>query len=71
MSDRDVGRPLERVYPPRIDASPEEIARAVLAAPPPPLQERTYTCAGCARAVAYPETLYRDDRCADCTAEGE
>ena len=33
-SKRPVGRPTERIYPERIDASPEEIADVVLRAKP-------------------------------------
>lgn len=37
MSDskRPRGRPVEYPMPPRIDASPEEIAQVILSAPPP------------------------------------
>ena len=68
MTDTGPGRPLERKYPPRIDATPKEIARAVLQSPPPADLEREYTCRGCGRVVFYPETIYRDGQCAACTA---
>ncbi len=62
------GRPSSYTYPPRIDATPSEIARTVLQAKPkrrffdPPAQERYY-CALCEREVHYPETLYNDGLC--------
>ena len=61
------GRPMERRYPPRIDATPDEIARVMLSgtflggAKP-----TAYECSHCGREVSYPETLYRDGRCEDC-----
>ena len=60
------GRPLERKYPPRIDASPDDIARAMLAAAPKDSEAKTYACSHCGREVSYPETLYDDGRCKDC-----
>ena len=66
---KTLGRPLGRTYPPRIDATPEEIAARVLGAKPNRVLEvRTYRCALCERAVAYPETLYEDGRCETCHA---
>ncbi|MCY4623605.1 MAG: hypothetical protein OXC99_01145 [Chloroflexi bacterium] len=63
------GRPLGRTYPPRINATPEEIAARVLGAKPNPvLKVRAYHCAVCERVVAYPETLYEDGRCETCHA---
>ena len=63
------GRP-GRKYPPRIDATPEEIARVVLNAGRPieQIKEREYGCRGCEREVNYPETLYNDGRCPECHA---
>ena len=62
------GRPVEKRYPPRIDATPEEIARTVLNAgrPKARVKSRTYRCEVCGREVQYPETLYRDGRCPEC-----
>ena len=64
---KPMGRP-GRKYPPRIDATPEEIARVVLKGGRPTgrVKSRTYRCGACGRAVRYPETLYRDGRCPEC-----
>ncbi len=64
---KEMGRP-SRPLPPKIDATPEEIARAVLNAgrPKGPVKAQDYFCRDCKRQVAYPETLYRDGRCNDC-----
>ena len=63
------GRPMEKGYPPRIDATPEEIARTVLngGRPKARVKSQDYRCCGCGREVHYPETLYRDGRCEGCT----
>ena len=61
------GRPVQRKYPPRIDASPEAIARAVLSAKPGPVTKaKVYRCEACNEAVYYPDTLYQDGRCEAC-----
>ena len=64
------GRPSKYVLPPRIDATAEELVRTVLQAKPKGSTEADFPtefrCAGCGRAVAYPEILYGDDRCSDC-----
>ena len=73
---KERGRPMERRYPPRIDAPPEEIARVVLSvrrsarfgAEP---KQTEYRCQDCDRRVDYPETLYEDGRCKDCVSEAE
>ena len=64
---KEMGRP-GPAFPPRIDATAEEIAHAVLNAGRPgrTLQARDYFCADCGRQVAYPETLYNDGRCEGC-----
>ena len=72
---KERGRPLKRPYPPRIDASPEEIANVVLNAKRAPRfgsePKRTeYRCADCGQQVYYPETLYQDGRCESCHASG-
>ena len=68
---KGTGRPARYVMPPKIDATPETIAEVVLgAAPPEHTRKRvivTYRCAECGCEVAYPDTLYQDGRCADCT----
>ena len=63
------GRPMTKGYPPRIDATPEELAQAMFRAPPnlPIDTEKLYRCVECGREVNYPETLYRDNRCDGCT----
>ncbi len=63
------GRP-GRKYPPKIDATPEEIAHVVLNAGQPngPVKEQDYSCEGCEREVYYPETLYDDGLCPECHA---
>ena len=62
------GRPMKKGYPPRIDATPEEIARTVLngGRPKARVKSQDYRCRGCRREVHYPETLYRDGRCLSC-----
>ena len=67
---KERGRPLKKRYPPRIDATPEEIARVVLnrGRPKARVKSRDYRCGACGRAVHYPETLYRDGRCPECHA---
>ena len=62
------GRPL----PPRIDATMEEMAKAMLSLPADyewqyeKGEGTVYRCQRCERVVQYPETLYRDGLCADC-----
>ena len=69
---REVGRPMKRGYAPRIDATPEEMAKAMFSLPADHQWEyekeggKVYKCVDCGREVAYPETLYRDGRCEDC-----
>ena len=63
------GRP-GRKYPPRIDATAEELAHVVLNAGRPnvPAKDTDYRCGVCEREVNYPETLYRDGLCPECHA---
>ena len=63
------GRPA-RPLPPRIDATPEQVARTLLQMPPPKetMESRTYSCASCGRAVTWPDILYDDQRCESCHA---
>ena len=67
---KERGRPMERHYPPRIEASAEEIAQVFMKTPPRGGREdveiREYRCAACARTVNYPETLYKAGHCKDC-----
>ena len=70
------GRPTKKKnqYPPRVDATPEEAARAMFALPVDHEWEYTkagpegpvYRCADCEREIHYPDTLYRDGRCKAC-----
>ena len=62
--------------PPRIDASPDEIAEAFFAMPADHEwkyvkessegYESGYQCVECSREVSYPETLHDDGRCESC-----
>ena len=67
---KEMGRPA-RLYPPRIDATPEQIANVVMNAgrPKGPVKAVDYRCVDCKRLVGYPETLYNDGRCAECHKE--
>ena len=67
MTEESRGRPA-RKYPPRIDATPEEIARTVLngGRPKGNVKALVYRCVGCGREVNYPETLHNDGRCPEC-----
>ena len=65
---KQMGRPSQRVLPPKIDATPEEVAHVVLNAgrPKGPVVGQLYYCRDCKRQVSWPETLYRDGRCESC-----
>ena len=70
---KERGRPMKRPYPPRVDATPEEMAQAMFGLPGGhkfeyEQTEREYRCSDCGREVGYPETLYRDGRCEACHA---
>ena len=66
---KERGRPMERKYPPRIDATPEQLAQAMFNTTPDAVfDEREYRCSECGREVNYPETLYNDNRCSECHA---
>ena len=56
-----------------IDATPEEIAGVFLRTSPSQAVHTgyVYRCAACTREVSYPETLYRDGKCASCTTAGD
>ena len=67
------GRPMKKLYPPRVDATPEEMAQAMFSLPADHQweyleSEPEYRCADCKQAVNYPDTLYRDGRCESCHA---
>ena len=73
---KERGRPPKKknLYPPRVDATAEEMAQAMFALPADHQWEYpnagpdgpVYRCADCEREVHYPETLYRDGRCESC-----
>ena len=61
------------VYPPRVDATPEEIAQLMFQLPhdhqwkyetEPP----EYKCEACGKAVHYPDVLHREGLCQGCRA---
>ena len=68
------GRPLRRRYPPRVDATADEIAQTMLTAPVKTQWDYlkagpggpVYRCKDCQSKVNYPDTLYRDGRCESC-----
>ena len=66
------GRPTQYLLPPRINATAEQLAAAVLSGKVRQVQEEqfptAFNCEECGREVAHPEILYDDNRCADCTA---
>ena len=66
------GRPLGHKYPPKIDASPEQIAQRFFRRRPDDddLVMKAYRCAQCKREVAYPETLFEGGLCAECAEVG-
>ena len=68
VKQKERGRP-GRKYPPRIDATPDQLAEAFFRAKPSQTlnEDQDYRCASCQREVNYPETLYRDGRCVRCT----
>ena len=73
---KERGRPMKKLYPPRIDATAEEIAQAMFSLPAGRKWEykeafqngTVYRCTDCEREVYYPDTLYRDGRCHQCHA---
>ena len=65
---KERGRPA-RGYPPRIDATADELAEVLLRAGRPKKDidgSRVYRCVECHREVYYPETLYNDGCCPEC-----
>ena len=68
---KERGRP-NKPLPPRIDATPDEIARVMLNTRPKAHWdyqdgETVYRCVECLREVQFPETLYQDGKCSGCT----
>ena len=64
------GRPTAHPLPPRADATPEELVQAFFQGKPGDEQDfpAAYYCAECRERLSFPEVLYRDKRCKDCTA---
>ena len=64
------GRPVEKKLPPRIDATPEQMAQAMFALPADHEWQygprKVYQCVDCGQAVYYPDTLCQDGRCGAC-----
>ena len=67
---KERGRPLENPYPPRIDATAEQIAQTLFGAErsDSPRAEAGYRCAECSLEVHYPDTLYDGGLCRGCHA---
>ena len=65
---KERGRPTEHPLPPRIDATPEEIAEAFFRFPTngsvKPRED--YRCSDCGESVHYPDVLDRAGRCDPC-----
>ena len=70
-----MGRP-SHPMPPRIEATPEQLAQAMFRLPADHQWEylkdgpKEYRCVDCERPVKYPEVLYDDGRCQGCHAQG-
>lgn len=72
---KETGRPA-RPLPPRIDATPEQVAGAFFSMPadhdwkyvkePGVAYGEDYNCVDCSRSVKYPDTLHDDGRCDTC-----
>ena len=59
---------MKRKYPPRVDASAEDMAQAMFALPADHKweyeeSEPDYSCSDCGKVVRYPNTLYQGGRC--------
>ena len=70
---KERGRPPAQPLPPRIEATPEQLARAMFAMPPGHkwkyLEDdgvAEYQCAQCERLVRYPEVLTDTGLCSEC-----
>ena len=72
---RERGRPVTRRLPPKIDATPEQVAQAMFRLPANHQWQyeqdggKVYRCAACQQEVYYPEVLYNDGRCEACHAK--
>ena len=65
---KELGRPGPK-YPPRIDATPEEIAEAFFRVPgDTKIEEREYRCRTCGVVVHYPQVLDRSGGCSECVS---
>ena len=60
----------KRKLPPRIDATPEQIAQAFLGTPPNQARKAPadYRCGDCGKEVEYPEVYSDAGRCESCEA---
>ena len=68
---KERGRPMKRRYPPRIDATPEQIAKTMFQTLSEDVSDagpQVYRCEVCRRAVYYPEILYKGGLCVVCRA---
>ena len=68
---KERGRPVENVLPPRIDATPEEIADKFFQFPSEPRYLREtpeYRCVSCKSVVSYPDVLDRAGQCSGCAS---
>ena len=65
---KERGRPISKGYPPRTDATVDELVTAFFrAGRDTVVKEQTeYNCGACGRGVYYPEVLHQDGRCEDC-----
>lgn len=65
------GRPTKNLLPPKIDATPEQIAQTFFRKRPldDGLVIKAYRCAQCEREVHYPETLFEGGLCAECKSK--
>ena len=61
----------ESGLPPRINATPEEIARATLNFRPRKVESRVYKCGECGQVVEWPIILDDDGICSNCAEAGE
>ena len=73
---KERGRPPSKLLPPRIQATPEQLAQAMFAMPAGHKwkymegEGTGYYCAECGRGISYPEVLTADGRCTRCEKVG-